>query len=92
MDTSSTFPSFWIRHRFRSVKINFYAAFRSECGHAGVGVIVRDAQGECLYWMANIIPFVRDVETAEAWAFKSAAVLTSRFQNHTLVLEGIVSQ
>ncbi|KAL0444623.1 UNVERIFIED_CONTAM: putative mitochondrial protein [Sesamum latifolium] len=69
----------WCRPTTGVLKINFDAAIFAQAGAAGLGVVVRDDAGVCVYWKVRSIPFVVNAELAEAWALRLAVEVAGLF-------------
>ncbi|KAG8379989.1 hypothetical protein BUALT_Bualt07G0147000 [Buddleja alternifolia] len=81
-------PSRWTRPTSDIIKLNFDGAILSQVGGAGLGVVARNSNGECLAWLMRFVPHIYDPETAEAMAAREAIDLARRHGWDHIVVEG----
>ncbi|KAL0336372.1 UNVERIFIED_CONTAM: hypothetical protein Sradi_4849100 [Sesamum radiatum] len=70
------------------IKLNFEGATFAQGRKMGVGVVARDANGDCLAWLSWRVARPGDGEMAEAWAVREAVQLAVQKGWKMVVFEG----
>ncbi|KAK4415272.1 hypothetical protein Salat_2634500 [Sesamum alatum] len=81
-------PSRWQVPPSNLIKLNFDGATFCHGQEMGVGVIARDAPGQCVAWMVRRVCRVGSGEVAEALAAREGILLAHRQGWHSVIVEG----
>ncbi|KAL0405586.1 UNVERIFIED_CONTAM: putative mitochondrial protein [Sesamum latifolium] len=77
----------WLAPVAGTLKINFDAAILKAAKGAGIGVVLRDNNGECIQWISKFLKNISDPTHAEALAAREASDLASQFADKVIQIE-----
>ncbi|XP_075633668.1 uncharacterized protein LOC142606158 [Castanea sativa] len=85
---ASSTPAHWAPPQDDFYKVNYNAAIFDTMGHAGLGVVIRDCNGNVVAALSLKIGLPHSVETAEALAALRAVVFAKELRIFKVVVEG----
>ena len=78
----------WFRPPEGVFKVNFDGALFENVGYAGIGVSIRDSEGEITWALSQRIPLPFSVEMAEAMAARQATLFVQEMSLSKVMMEG----
>lgn len=76
------------RPRMAFVKAKFDGALYSAAGVSGMGVVIKDSEGNSVAGLAKCIPRISTPDVIEFYAAKAAMKLLLELELHDVILEG----